>query len=667
MIEVELPDGRVVEINTTDPKVAAQAAQKFLSSSEAPKPDKYQQAAIEKRDLLKSKGYDSTASIPRRVIQGASLNFADEILAAGLVPGEMIARGTLNPAEAYRYTKAAQDLSLEDARKQGGVSGAVGTVSEILGGVGTGLGAARAGLSFARNLLPNSGIFARSAAAAGDGAAAGLLAGAGEGNSLSERAGNAATGGLVGGGVGAVAPGAIALGGQALSPIISNIRARANPEGFARTQAARGVIESGQTPADLARSVAAANADGQGMFTLADAMGNAGQRMLSTTTRAPGRARTDVVEFLDQRQAGQGRRVANSLSEGFEAPHTAAQTEARLTAQRSADADAAYGQVRNGAGQVNLVGPINHLDSIIGTQPGQITRPANDSVEAALLPFRERLMSVNPDDFAAVQRIRGDMADAAQSAMQGGYGNRARLIGQAVRQLDAAMENASSGFRRANANFAQASRDIEAVGQGRDAAMRGRTEDIIPQFQSLQPRGQQAFRAGYADPLIQQAQGAAFGANKARPLINDAFADEAAAMAPRNAQMQRRIGREDTMFQTRHAAVGNSKTAENLADDGAMGIDPTLVGQLLSGNWGGALRSALGAGQNMLSGNTPQVREEVARILLQRGQNVNPANIQRMLDEVVNRMQLVQQIARQLGRGASGGLAVAPAAAGQRK
>lgn len=36
MIEVELPDGRVVEINTTDTAVAAQAAQKFLSAGAQP-------------------------------------------------------------------------------------------------------------------------------------------------------------------------------------------------------------------------------------------------------------------------------------------------------------------------------------------------------------------------------------------------------------------------------------------------------------------------------------------------------------------------------------------------------------------------------------------------------------------------------------------------------
>jgi hypothetical protein len=221
------------------------------------------------------------------------------------------------------------------------------------------------------------------------------------------------------------------------------------------------------------------------------------------------------------------------------------------------------------------------------------------------------------------------------------------------------MEAASAGYRQANRNFAQASTDIGAVQQGRQAAMRGRTEDIIPEFQAQSPQGQAAYRAGYVDPLIQQTQGAAFGVNKARPLINDAFEAEANSMAPGSALMQRRIGRENTMFQTRNAATGNSKTAENLADDAAMGVDPTMIGQVLSGNWSGALRSVLASGSNALSGNTPAVRQAVADILMTRGSNVNAAQFQRMIDETIQRIQRVQQMARSLGRGAAGGLAVA--------
>lgn len=653
MIEVELPGGQIVEINTTDPAVAAQAAQKYLTTSQAPKLDKYQQAAVDERKALNP----PDAGLTRRLVHGATLGADNTILAAATTPFEMLKRGTFNPAEAYNYTKAREDLALDKSREN---TGALGTAAEVLGGVTSGAGLANQGITAARFLAPEAGLLARSGASAADAAGLGAFSGAMEGNGLAERGMNALKGGLLGGVLGGATPGALALGGAALSPIISNIRARINPEGFARSQVARGVSESGMTPQQIADEVRAAANEGQGMFTAADAMGNAGQRMLSSTARAPGQARTDVVNFLDNRQAGQGRRVAGALAEGFDSPQTAAQTEARMTAQRGAQADADFSAVRAGAGRTDVVPAINQIDRTIGTGPGQALTAVNDSVEGALRPFRERLSRVNPDDFEAVQRIRFDMADAAQNARQSGYGNRAREIGNAVRELDAAMEQASSGYRQANRNFAQASRDIEAVGLGRTAATRGRTEDIIPEFQAQSQAGQAGYRAGYVDPLIQQAQGAAFGANKARPLINDAFQAEAGAMAPGNPLMQRRIGREDTMFQTRNAATGNSKTAENLADDAAMGAAPalSLVGQVVAGNWGGALRTALSAGSNALSGNTPEVRREVARLLMTRGQNASAAQFQQMIDDTVRQIQQVQRLARSMGRGAAGGLAV---------
>lgn len=636
---------------------------KPVTSAAPVRPDKYQQAAIEESGALKAKGVDTGDGYARRAIQGATAGFADEVIAGLSTPLEMMKRGTLDPREGYKYAKAREDLILDDSRKN---TGALGAALEVGGGFVSGTGAARAGLSFGRNLAPNASLGARSLASAGDAAAFGALAGAGEGNSFEERFKGAGQGGIIGGAVGGLTPGALRLAGGLVSPIVSNISARANPERYARSQIARALSESNQTSQQVADDVARASGEGQGMYAIADALGNSGQRMLSTVARSPGQARTSVIDFLDNRQAGQGRRISGALAEGFDAPQTAAQTEARLTAQRGAAADAEYGAVRTASNPVDLVGPINHLDRVIGTQPGQVLATANDSIEAALTPFRQRLARVNPDDFEAVQRIRGDMADAAQSAMQGGQGNRARLIGNAVRELDSAMESASSGFRQANRNFAQASRDIEAVNTGRQAATRGRTEDIIPEFQAQSPQGQGAYRAGYVDPLIQQTQGAAFGVNKARPLMNDAFADEAAVMAPGNSLMQRRIGRENTMFQTRNAATGNSKTAENLNDDAAMSVDPSIVANLLSGNWGGVARGALQASQNVLSGNTPAVREEVARLLTMRGGNVSAQQMQDILAEAVNRIRTRQLIASQLGRGASAGLAVAPSAGGRR-
>lgn len=620
--------------------------------------DKYQQAAVEESAWRKAKGIDTTAGLSRLALQGATFNTADEILAGAATPFEMIRRGTWDPREGYRYAKAQQDRDLEEGRKQAGWAG---TAADVAGGVMSGSGLARAGVTAGRFIGQNAGILPRSLAAAADAGVMGAVAGAGEGNSFDERFGNAVHGAGVGAGVGAATPGVLKVAGAIASPVLSNIRARVNPEGYARSQIARAMSESNLTPQQIAGDVALASREGQGVYTVADAMGNPGQRMLSTVTRAPGQGRTNAVEFLEQRQAGQGRRVSNTLAEGFDSPQTAAQTEARLTAARDTLADTEYNAVRANAAPVDITRAVNRIDQIV--PPGAKGNAAPDSIEAALEGVRRRLTDGNSQvvDFTAVQRIRGDLSDAAEAARRAGAGNRARLLGQVLRDVDTAMEAASAGHRQANANFARGSRTIEAVGQGREAAARGRTEDTIPAFRGMTPDQQAAYRTGYVDPLIAQTQGGAHGVNKARPFTSDAFRDEAAAIAPMRtgAQMTRRLDREMQMFETRNQALGGSRTADNLADQGAAGVDPTLIGNVLSGNWGGAARGLLSAGQNALTGNTPAVRAEMGRILTLRGGNVTPQELQGILDQAVQRVRIAQIMASRAGRGAAGGLAIA--------
>ena len=90
-----------------------------------------------------------------------------------------------------------------------------------------------------------------------------------------------------------------------------------------------------------------------------------------------------------------------------------------------------------------------------------------------------------------------------------------------------------------------------------------------------------------------------------------------------------------------------------------MAIDPTVVGHIFAGNYAGAARALISSGSNAINGNTPQVRQEIARILLQRG-NVAPAALEEMVGQTVARIQFVQQLARNIGRAGSGALAVAP-------
>jgi hypothetical protein len=580
-------------------------------------------------------------------------------MAAALSPLEALKRG-VGLGEGYNYAKAREDQIMGDARAN---TGYAGTAAELLGSGVAGGALARGGLTTGRFLSANPGLLGRTAATAADSAALGGVAGFNEGNGFQERAANAGQGALVGGAIGGALPVAGTIARGTVSPFISNIMARINPQGYAEKQVARSIIESGRPTADIAGDVTGAANEGQGVYTVADAMGNSGQRMLSAVARAPGEGRTAVVNALEGRQGTQGRRVSNALAEGFNAPETAAQTEARLTAARGAEADTAYSAVRNDAKPVDLTAAIAHADDTLSPGVNQIARPqsniANDSAEAALQHFRDRLTDGRSmlTDFTAVQRVRGDLSDAIQTAQRAGQGNKARLLGGLLRQMDTAMENASAGHLAANRAFAQSSRDMEAVQAGREAATRGRSEDTIPRYQAMGPQGQEAFRSGYVDPLIANTQGAAFGANKARPLLNDAFAAEADAMAPGNPLMQRRLGREQRMFETRNQALGGSKTADNLADADALGIDPSVVGHIISGNWGGAVKSLVHAGSRAVTGNTPAVREAVANILLQHGANVTPAALDRMVGETVRKIQLMQELARNTSRVAGGAIA----------
>jgi hypothetical protein len=110
--------------------------------------------------------------------------------------------------------------------------------------------------------------------------------------------------------------------------------------------------------------------------------------------------------------------------------------------------------------------------------------------------------------------------------------------------------------------------------------------------------------------------------------------------------MQRRLGRENQMFATRNQALGGSRTADNLADHEALGVNPTTVMHVATGNWGGAIGSLLHAGARVLTGNTPAVRTAVARILLRNGANLTGAQLDQMVGRTISQIHFLQTLAR---------------------
>jgi hypothetical protein len=538
---IKAPDGNSYRISGDSEEGAVNALQQHLDAQKAPQSatdafsaagavppkevDQYDQAAIDDakarapqnadfKNSIAGQNVRNTADLALLGANGATLNHAADIQGAIDTPAEMWNRGTLNPFEAYRYARAKDALAVEEAKKRQGL---LGTGAEIAGGIPTGGAISKAVAPLIAPVANVAGKVAPLVGSAIDGAIQGGITGAGEGDTLSDRVSNAAGGALTG----LVAAPAVHALGSAIGkgfnnyvrPIFAGTQANAD------SRIARAVTESKLSPAEIDARVAQANAEGQGVYTNADAMGKPASKLLGSAFRDAGDSSQVIKDTLDNRQLNQADRVTRQLREGFGRPESSNRLEGALDEERKRVNDINYPNARAGAGQVDFTPTINRIDAIAGTGAGQTVKPASDTIEGAILPFRERLMNADPNNFEAVQRLYDDLGDAAFAARGT---NRGRLIGQVHRQLGASMEQAAPGFAEANAAGALGRRNVASVGAGREASQAGSlAEDIIPEVQGLENVAQrQGYRAGFIDPSIAKVQNAAEGVNKARPFTS---------------------------------------------------------------------------------------------------------------------------------------------------
>lgn len=551
--------------------------------------------------------------------QGLGFGLMDE--AVGSLYG-LMGPGSFEDNQNYALTSMRSDLA--NARENYPVT-AYG--SELAGGAASSLAAA-AGLGLAA--APTVG--GRAVQGAGMGAAEGALYGFGTGqDGVGDRVGNAGQGALFGAAVGAAAPYAFEGARMGFDAAIGGPLAsmRASPSAVRASRAVQSAVErSGRTPEQLAQDITAAQAAGQTQYGIADASGYAGQRMLAGAARTPGAARQEIIDFLVNRQQGQGRRIGNAIDQGLNAEagfagQTADQVTAGLTAARGAAADANYTAAREGASAVDVRPVLGALDERLGPMSGADV--TGDSIDATFAQIRRRLAGETPDgaaaelsDFQRVLGVKQDVQDMIGRAQRAGEGNRVRELSGIVREIDSALEAASSGYRQANDNFAQASRVIDQVDAGRAATSnRARTGDVQQAYAGMTPEQQAAFRAGYSDPVLARIESAAPGVNKARPLMDEASQAELGMMARNPDDLAAFLGREDQMFRTGNAAMGGSMTADNLADVADVGaFDANALVNILTGRWGAAA-TQLGSGAvNTMLGRNTATREEIARLLL---------------------------------------------------
>lgn len=642
------PDGAVYHVSGDDAEGAMAALQQHLGQQAAPAPKDIGNQHVDAGSVFSD---EALFGLPGKAAAGLNALAQAGIAALpGESPWEGKTVGELYDTNRNQYQNAREQYAEDHpvANTAASIGGSLygGTVTGAAAGNLLGRAAPRLA-----NFLQSS-YAGRMAGEAASGSAQGALSAYGHDQDVG-------IGALIGAAAGGLSRPLIDAGGSVLSSIgglvgVGNQRRASNA-------IAQALARGGVTSDDIANELAGAAAAGQ-PYNVADAIGNAGQRMLTGIVRSPGDMRQTIAETLQNRQAGQGERLVNALSEGFAAPNTAAQTRAAMTEARNAAADRSYEAARTGAGVVDPTTAIQRANDFLQPGASSVMNPGNniadDSIEAAVRRARSYLTDGNSvlTDFNAALRSKREldsMIEKANPSIQ-------RQLIPIRNALDDSLAVASDPYAAARDQFRRDSQAIDAIDQGTAAtSSRTRAADNIDAFNALpSEEAQQGFRVGYADPLIAKVENASMspGTNKARPLITGKTEQEFPAFAaPGQADlMGDRIAREHRMFQTTNTALGGSQTADNLADIAdVQGFDPTMLTAYATGGWKGAALHGLTRGINAIQGNNQATRDLIARSLLETDPQAARLALEQATAQGQRRAQINNQVIRALISGAS--------------
>lgn len=618
VFEIQAPDGQRYEVSAPS-REAAVAALRERGMIGSNKPDDLvfnphtgQMTTPELlRNYYRQNGISGAEAAIAGAARGGTFAFSDEIGAAtnATIPG----RGTAR--ERFDFGLAAARAFEDAAREE-----RPGTflASEIAAALGT--AAVTAPLAAARTGL---GVVGRGAAlGAGEGFAYGV--GRGEG---AERLETGAQDAIVGGLLGAAAPvvvGAAKKGVDAVRGAAGSVTGRASPT-RARSVIADTIRRSGRSVDDIADDVANARALGQEDFRAVDAMGDAGARRLGALARSNDDVSSEIVEFLERRQAGQGARVAGAVEDAFETGgDTAAARRTTLDAARTEAANVNYGAARADARPVNLNDAIDKIDELMNRNPilGDSALTQSE-IGRRLMAIRGRLQKGGEQliDFDQVLNAKQDLGAEIARIQRRGEKVPPQLAA-VYRELDQALEASSDAYRLANDEFRRASGVIDAVDEGQNMARPGaRAGDTVPRIQSMTDEQRAAARVGYAErPLARIEANTSPTANMAKYFDSDKVRAETGAMLVNPDRFQRQITNEMAMWNTQNKAVRGSPTARNLADDAALGDAVMNIGQGVraAGNlqFGDAAAAILRPVLDAAQGLNDATRREIARALL---------------------------------------------------
>jgi hypothetical protein len=264
------------------------------------------------------KGLSKGLRLGMTALQGPTLGFADELI--GLMGGAKALVQGQSPSQGYTQARDIYRSGVESYKEEQPIGSAV-----VQGAASLPLGM----LNLGRNIAPNVGPVMRSV---GSGLGFGAVAGAGEAKELEDVPQEAATsgvtsailGGTTEGVMKAVRPVKQVIGAQTGRIIPESVRGMVGGSSvdIARRRVAQAMLRDGVTPDQVAARMSKLGDDA----ILAESSGYNTRDLLDTMATLTGRTKNYTEQFIRNRQAQRGTRIAN-----------AAQTQLSPSGERLAD------------------------------------------------------------------------------------------------------------------------------------------------------------------------------------------------------------------------------------------------------------------------------------------------------------------------------------------
>ncbi len=637
MINVKLPDGRTISVETDDPKAAAAAGRRFLYNER-----------VEARAAQSKKVRGTFGAFSDRAADLVGLN--DEVAGVAEVIGNVAeglfkARrggpvGSGQPIDidipgSFQFGRDVYKAEQRNLERDAPLAAKVATGVSIA----TGVALPTKALAGANSL----GQVVRQGATQGAVMGA-LTGGATAEGGLGQRALGAGAGALAGGALGAAIPvGARGLGAtyRGVAGMMGKGANAAAPKILADAMRADGI-----SPAQAGAMIDAGQANGVPL-----ALMDVGDNLRGTAAsvgRKPGPSQTIIRDAAIARQEGQTDRIAGAISRDLGPVANPREVGEQLMASAKAKAGPLYDEAYATPTPVTdkLAGLIRRLPRAVAERAQRIAAIEGRDPNAVRLDFDEtgspmlgKQMSMETLDF--LKRGLDDLIDAFPKTPSGRpiLDGEGRALNNLRKALIAELDRVNPAYGKARAAYAGDASMAEALERGRNV-LNKTADDLYAMTRDMTPAELDQFRLGVRAAMVRAMEARGDYADKVRQLVGSP--QKRAALEKLfggRGDFQRfmaTLADEKRAQETYAAVAGNSATAGRQAFDEATG-DQGLVmaaGDAALGGGGtiaalmAGLRSAIKEARNNRVG---KVGEEVRAQLAAALSEADPAVLRRAL------------------------------------